>query len=132
MFSSFFPNPRLFFPAALVWTALTMALWYAVARDLGPQLSLGGLVGFAYPPANADERPLRRALGPPAPHRGRLPARPGGHPEVRPDRRAARGEPGPGADDPDRLPADPVGAVGLREGAAAGRRGAAGAGVRRR
>ncbi|HTE37717.1 MAG TPA: peptide antibiotic transporter SbmA [Reyranella sp.] len=54
MFSSFFPNPRLFFPAALLWTALTMALWYGVARDLGPQLSLGGLVGYAYPPAGAD------------------------------------------------------------------------------
>ena len=54
MFSSFFPTPRLFFPAALLWTALTMALWYTVARDLGPSLSLGGLVGYAYPPANAD------------------------------------------------------------------------------
>ena len=54
MFSSFFPNPRLFFPAALLWTALTMALWYGLARDLGPQLSLGGLVGYAYPPAGAD------------------------------------------------------------------------------
>jgi len=55
MFASFFPNPRLFFPAALAWTALTMALWYAVARDLGPVLSLGGLAGFAYPPAGADQ-----------------------------------------------------------------------------
>jgi peptide/bleomycin uptake transporter len=54
MFSSFFPNPRLFFPAALAWTALTMALWYAVARDLGPALSLGGLVGFPYPPPDAN------------------------------------------------------------------------------
>ena len=54
MFSSFFPTPRLFFPAALLWTALAMALWYAVARDLGPSLSLGGLVGFAYPPADAN------------------------------------------------------------------------------
>ena len=53
MFSSFFPNPRLFFPAALLWTALTMALWYGVARDLGPALSLGGLVGYPYPPAGA-------------------------------------------------------------------------------
>src|SRR6185369_2309271 len=51
MFSSFFPTPRLFFPAALLWTALTMAVWYGAARDLGPQLSLGGLAGFAYPPA---------------------------------------------------------------------------------
>ena len=54
MFSSFFPNPKLFFPATLVWTALAMAAWYGFARDLGPQLSLGGLVGFAYPPADAD------------------------------------------------------------------------------
>jgi peptide/bleomycin uptake transporter len=51
MFSSFFPNPRLFFPAALIWTALSMVLWYGAARDLGPALSLGGLIGFPYPPA---------------------------------------------------------------------------------
>ena len=31
-----------------------MALWYGFARDLGPRLSLGGLVGFPYPPVNAD------------------------------------------------------------------------------
>ena len=54
MFASFFPTPRLFFPAAILWTALCMALWYGLARDLGAQLSLGGLVGFAYPPASAD------------------------------------------------------------------------------
>ena len=54
MFSSFFPNPRLFFPAAVLWTALSVALWYGLARDWGPQLSLGVLVGFPYPPANAD------------------------------------------------------------------------------
>lgn len=54
MFASFFPTPRLFFPAALIWTAFVMALWYGVARDLGPSLSLGGLVGFAYPPPDAD------------------------------------------------------------------------------
>jgi peptide/bleomycin uptake transporter len=54
MFSSFFPNPKLFFPATVLWTALSMALWYGFARDLGPRLSLGGLVGFPYPPVNAD------------------------------------------------------------------------------
>jgi len=54
MFLSFFPNPRLFFPATILWTALSMALWYGFARDLGPRLSLGGLVGFPYPPVNAD------------------------------------------------------------------------------
>jgi peptide/bleomycin uptake transporter len=54
MFSSFFPNPKLFFPATVLWTALSMALWYGFARDLGPRLSLGGLVGFPYPSVNAD------------------------------------------------------------------------------
>ena len=54
MFSSFFPNPKVFFPAAILWTALSMVLWYGAARELGPQLSVGGLIGLPYPPANAD------------------------------------------------------------------------------
>ena len=54
MFASFFPNPRIFFPAAVLWTALTMAVWYGFARNLGPQLSLGWVIGFAYPPESAD------------------------------------------------------------------------------
>ena len=49
MFASFFPNPRLFFPAVVLWTALCMLVWYTFARDLGPYLSLGGLFGFSYP-----------------------------------------------------------------------------------
>ena len=53
MFSSFFPNPKIFFPAAILWTALSMALWYGFARDLGPSLSVGNLIGFPYPPADA-------------------------------------------------------------------------------
>ena len=54
MFFSFFPNPKIFFPALVLWTALAMALWYGLARDLGPQLSIGGLMGFSYPPADAN------------------------------------------------------------------------------
>jgi peptide/bleomycin uptake transporter len=54
MFASFFPNPKIFFPGAVLWTALSMALWYAAARELGSQFSLGGLIGLPYPPANAD------------------------------------------------------------------------------
>ncbi len=50
MFASFFPNPRLFFASAIVWTAICMALWYAFARDLGATLSLGGLFGYPFPP----------------------------------------------------------------------------------
>ena len=49
MFASFFPNPRLFFGSAVLWTAVCMAFWYLFARDLGPTLSLGGIFGFVYP-----------------------------------------------------------------------------------
>src|SRR5882672_9488974 len=53
MFSSFFPSPLRFFVATVLWTALSMALWYSFARDLGASLSVGNLVGFPYPPADA-------------------------------------------------------------------------------
>ena len=58
MFHSFFPNPRIFFPAVLVWTALSMAVWFIFGADLGESLSLGGLIGYGYPegpPPEADE-----------------------------------------------------------------------------
>jgi peptide/bleomycin uptake transporter len=54
MFASFFPKPTVFFPAAILWTALSMVLWYALARDLGPQFGLGILAGLPYPPADAN------------------------------------------------------------------------------
>jgi peptide/bleomycin uptake transporter len=54
MFSTFFPNPKIFFPAAIIWTALAMALWYGLARDLGGALSIGNLVGLPYPPDTAN------------------------------------------------------------------------------
>ena len=34
MFVSFFPRPRLFFPSAMLWTALAMAFWYGYASNL--------------------------------------------------------------------------------------------------
>ena len=34
MFVSFFPRPSLFFPSALLWTALAMAVWYGFAINL--------------------------------------------------------------------------------------------------
>lgn len=58
MFASFFPNPRLFFGSVAVWTALSMAIWFTIGADLGPQLSLGWLFGWGYPaalPEAADE-----------------------------------------------------------------------------
>ncbi len=54
MFASFFPKPKIFFPAVVLWTALSMVLWYTFVRDLGPQLGLGILVGLPYPPADAN------------------------------------------------------------------------------
>ena len=54
MFTSFFPNPRIFVPAALLWTALSIGVWFFYARDLGPTLSVGNLIGLSYPPANAN------------------------------------------------------------------------------
>jgi len=34
MFVSFFPRPKLFLWSALIWTALSMALWYGYAGSL--------------------------------------------------------------------------------------------------
>jgi peptide/bleomycin uptake transporter len=34
MFVSFFPRPNLFFPSAILWTAISMAVWYGFAADL--------------------------------------------------------------------------------------------------
>jgi peptide/bleomycin uptake transporter len=40
MFKSFFPNPRLFFPSLLVWTALSITFWYLFKEDMGNLLGL--------------------------------------------------------------------------------------------
>ncbi len=58
MFSSFFPRPKLFFLSAVLWSLAAILFWYFVARDLGPSLSLGGLLGAGYPealPEGSDE-----------------------------------------------------------------------------
>ncbi|MCB1475051.1 MAG: peptide antibiotic transporter SbmA [Rhodobiaceae bacterium] len=54
MFASFFPDPKRFFLSAVLWTILSMALWYLWARDLGEALSLGWLIGKGYPSALAE------------------------------------------------------------------------------
>jgi peptide/bleomycin uptake transporter len=43
MFVSFFPRPNLFFPSAVLWTALAMAVWYGFAGNLfqGPENPVG-------------------------------------------------------------------------------------------
>lgn len=40
MFKSFFPHPRLFFPAVLLWTCLSITLWYLYAEDMAGILGL--------------------------------------------------------------------------------------------
>ncbi len=56
MFRSFFPSPRLFFPAAILWTAVAMLLWFTLGPQLGSVLSLGGVIGIA--PTEADPDPF--------------------------------------------------------------------------
>jgi peptide/bleomycin uptake transporter len=46
MFVSFFPQPKLFFPSAVLWTALAMLIWYGYANSLFGS-SEPGVVGVA-------------------------------------------------------------------------------------
>ena len=46
MFVSFFPRPKLFFWSAVVWTALSMALWYGYVNGL-TESTKPGVVGVA-------------------------------------------------------------------------------------
>jgi peptide/bleomycin uptake transporter len=50
LFSSFFPNPKLFFTSAVLWAAVSIGLWYLFIKDLGPAVSIGDLIGYGYPP----------------------------------------------------------------------------------
>lgn len=46
MFRAFFPDPRIFFPAALLWTALCMTIWFTLGASLEPYFSLGRWLGL--------------------------------------------------------------------------------------
>ena len=50
MFVSFFPNPRLFFLSAVLWSAIGMAFWYMGGDELGAV--------FGLPPAPEDAEPV--------------------------------------------------------------------------
>ena len=56
MFRSFFPDPRIFFPAALIWTVLCMLLWFTAGDELAQVLSIGGWLGQV--PTEADPAPF--------------------------------------------------------------------------
>jgi peptide/bleomycin uptake transporter len=56
VFRSFFPNPRLFFPAAVLWTALCMVAWFTIGPALQSLISLGPWLGIA--PTEAEPEPF--------------------------------------------------------------------------
>lgn len=45
MFRSFFPEPKIFFPSAILWVAAAMAIWFLFGGALEPVLSLGPWLG---------------------------------------------------------------------------------------
>jgi peptide/bleomycin uptake transporter len=56
VFRSFFPNPKLFFPAAVAWTLFCMAAWFTIGPALQSVFSLGPWLGIA--PTEADPDPF--------------------------------------------------------------------------
>ncbi len=56
MFRSFFPKPHIFFPAAILWAALAMLIWFTFGEQLGSFLSLGDVIGIA--PTELDPDPF--------------------------------------------------------------------------
>ncbi len=51
MFHSFFPHPKLFLLSFVAWSLFAVLLWYFAMIDLGPSLSLSGLLGVNFPEA---------------------------------------------------------------------------------
>jgi peptide/bleomycin uptake transporter len=56
VFRSFFPNPRVFFTAALAWVAVCMVAFYTIGPTLEQFLSLGPWLGIQ--PTEADPEPF--------------------------------------------------------------------------
>ncbi len=47
MFRSFFPEPRVFFPSAIVWTILSFAIWNYFSSNISELISIGSVIGIA-------------------------------------------------------------------------------------
>src|SRR5690606_18508669 len=45
MFRSFFPEPKIFFPSAILWVAASMAIWFLFGSALESVISLGPWLG---------------------------------------------------------------------------------------
>lgn len=56
MFRSFFPEPKIFFPAAVLWTAVCMIAWFTIGGALERVLSIGPIIGIQ--PTEADPAPF--------------------------------------------------------------------------
>lgn len=56
MFRSFFPDPKIFFPAAVAWTVICMVVWFTIGPALESALSLGPWLGIQ--PTEADPEPF--------------------------------------------------------------------------
>lgn len=56
MFRSFFPNPKVFFPAALAWVVVAMVAFYTIGPALQSVISLGPWLGIA--PTEAEPDPF--------------------------------------------------------------------------
>ena len=54
MFKSFFPRPGLFFGSAFLLSLFCSILWYTVAKDWGPNFSLGSFLGIHFPEGLAE------------------------------------------------------------------------------
>lgn len=50
MFKSFFPNPRLFFLSAAIWSVIAVAGWYLFFRDIGAVFGMAPVPAEAEPP----------------------------------------------------------------------------------
>ncbi|KFC69176.1 BacA, bacteroid development protein [Devosia sp. LC5] len=47
MFRSFFPEPKIFFPSAILWIGVAMAIWFLAGDALANAISLGPWLGTA-------------------------------------------------------------------------------------
>lgn len=56
MFRSFFPEPRLYFPSAILWAAIFMAIWFTIGAAIQPFLSIAPWI--AVQPSEADPTPF--------------------------------------------------------------------------
>ena len=58
MFESFFPKPKIFFPAFAAWAIFCVIVWFFMAKGAGGTFSIGWIFGYEFlpvPEAGADE-----------------------------------------------------------------------------